>query len=148
MFALFFVPATRRQSYSESRLPIGIDIDQPARLIFFLLRLHHQRNRNDSVVLKLKEKLGLKQLIGESPAWLAEIKKIPVVAQCDASVLITGETGTGKEMVARAIHHLSPRSGKPFVAVNCGAFQRIWSRTNCSATSPERSLAPPRLLWG
>jgi two-component system response regulator GlrR len=87
-----------------------------------LWRLCQRRSQDDPVVRKLKEKLGLKQLVGESPAWLAEIKKVPAVAQCDASVLITGETGTGKEMVARAIHHLSPRSAKPFVAVNCGGI--------------------------
>ena len=70
----------------------------------------------------LKERLGLKQIIGESPAFVAEIKKIPLVAKCDAGVLITGETGTGKEVCARAIHYLSSRSPKPFIPVNCGAI--------------------------
>lgn len=70
----------------------------------------------------LKEVPGLRPLVGESPAFLAMIEKIPLVARCDASVLITGETGTGKELIARAIHHLSPRAGNPFLAVNCGAI--------------------------
>jgi DNA-binding NtrC family response regulator len=70
----------------------------------------------------LKEKLGLKRLIGESPAFLSQTRKLPLVARCDAGVLIVGETGTGKEVCARAIHYLSPRSGKPFIPINCGAI--------------------------
>jgi two-component system, NtrC family, response regulator GlrR len=76
----------------------------------------------NTLVLELKEKLGLKQLIGESPAFIAEIEKLPPLARCDATVLITGETGTGKEMFARAIHFLSPRSPKSFSPLNCGAI--------------------------
>ncbi len=64
----------------------------------------------------------LRQLIGESPAFLNEIQKISTVAECDASVLLLGETGTGKELCARAIHYLSPRRSKPFIPVNCGAI--------------------------
>lgn len=70
----------------------------------------------------LTEKLGLQQLIGKSPVFVAEINKIPVLAKSDISVLISGETGTGKEMVARAIHYLSERADKPFIPVNCGAI--------------------------
>ncbi len=75
-----------------------------------------------TLISKLKEELGLKQLVGDSPVFLKEIKKIPVMAKCDASVLISGETGTGKELCARAIHYLSPRSSKPFIPISCGAI--------------------------
>jgi DNA-binding NtrC family response regulator len=61
-------------------------------------------------------------LIGESKSFLQVIEKISGIACSDAVVLITGETGTGKELVARAIHYQSPRQGKPFIPLNCGAL--------------------------
>ncbi len=70
----------------------------------------------------MREKLGLRTLIGESECFISEVKKIPPIAETDSTVLITGETGTGKEVFARAIHYLSARRGKPFLPVNCGAI--------------------------
>jgi DNA-binding NtrC family response regulator len=64
----------------------------------------------------------LKQLIGESPAFLQQSNRIPLIAGCEANVLILGETGTGKELYARAIHYRSRRAGRPFMPVNCGAI--------------------------
>ncbi len=61
-------------------------------------------------------------LIGRSRGMLSVYKQIAQAASSDAGVLVTGETGTGKELVARAIHRHSARSGHPFVAVNCGAL--------------------------
>jgi DNA-binding NtrC family response regulator len=87
-----------------------------------LMRLADQARRARSPIQNLKDKLGLQQFIGESEVLMQEVAKIPKVAQSDASVLITGETGTGKEMVARAIHYLSPRSKQAFIPVNCGAI--------------------------
>ena len=65
---------------------------------------------------------GLEALIGESEPFVRVLDRIPRLADADAPVLITGETGTGKELVARAIHYRSPRKGKPFVPLNCGAM--------------------------
>jgi two-component system response regulator GlrR len=70
----------------------------------------------------LKAKVGVRLLIGESPIFLAEVRKIPLLAGCDGRVLILGQSGTGKELFARAIHYLSPRMTHPFVAVSCGAI--------------------------
>ncbi len=70
----------------------------------------------------LTDKRGLPQLLGQSPRFLAELNKLPLVARSDISVLISGETGTGKEMVARVLHYLSPRKEKCFVPLNCGAI--------------------------
>ena len=61
-------------------------------------------------------------IIGESPAMQAIFDLIPEVAHSDSSVMIMGETGTGKELVAKAIHARSPRSKGPFIAINCGAI--------------------------
>ncbi len=51
-----------------------------------------------------------------------QLASLPIVAQCDASVLILGESGTGKEVFTRAIHYLSPRASRPLIPVNCGAI--------------------------
>jgi two-component system, NtrC family, response regulator GlrR len=61
-------------------------------------------------------------LVGESESFVRAIKNIRPLAQSDATVLIYGETGTGKELFARAIHYHSPRRNKPFIPVNCAAL--------------------------
>ena len=61
-------------------------------------------------------------MIGESLAFRAAMRLIAKMAACDAAVLIEGETGTGKEIAARAIHYEGSRRERPFVPVNCGAL--------------------------
>jgi transcriptional regulator with PAS, ATPase and Fis domain len=80
------------------------------------------RDPSEEILSSLKEKLGLRKLIGKNAALLAEVNRIPLIARCDANVLIVGETGTGKEIFARSIHYLCRRAAKPFVAVSCGAI--------------------------
>jgi two-component system response regulator GlrR len=80
--------------------------------------------RSDACCTDVRELLNprVQGLIGNSPAFLKQVSKLPTIAGCDAGVLILGETGTGKEVCAQAIHYLSARASKPWVAVNCGAI--------------------------
>ncbi len=71
---------------------------------------------------KLDAMYSVDDIVSRSPAFQRTLGILPQIAQSGSTVLITGESGTGKELVARAIHNLSQRSGKPFVAVNCGAL--------------------------
>jgi two-component system response regulator HydG len=71
---------------------------------------------------QLEQKTRFDNIIGQSKPMQAVFDTIRQVAAQDASVLLCGETGTGKELVAKAIHAKSPRSGHPFVAINCGAL--------------------------
>jgi transcriptional regulator with PAS, ATPase and Fis domain len=73
---------------------------------------------------KLSSKYSFDRIIGTSPAIAAAINLARRVAGTDTTVLILGETGTGKEVFAEAIHQASPRSAKPFVAINCSAFSK------------------------
>ena len=68
------------------------------------------------------DRFGVGNLIGQSPAMVEVYKLVARVAGLDTTVLIQGETGTGKELVARAIHHASPRADGPFVVVDCSAL--------------------------
>jgi DNA-binding NtrC family response regulator len=69
-----------------------------------------------------KREHHLQALIGSSPAFVAALRRIPTLGSSNATVLIQGETGTGKELFARALHYSSARSAAAFVPVNCGAL--------------------------
>lgn len=90
---------------------------------------HHQaaiRPEGAEKMIRLTEPVRaedrIEGIIGRSPALRAVLDHLKIVAPTDSTVLILGETGTGKELVARALHHQSTRSGKPFVRVNCAAI--------------------------
>lgn len=76
-------------------------------------------SNNPNSQVQLVAKLNL---LGDSPAFRGLLGQIERFARCDATVLIDGETGTGKELAARAIHYLSPRGDGPFIPINCGAI--------------------------
>ena len=65
---------------------------------------------------------GIEEMVGTSAALRAVLKQVDIVAPTESTVLILGETGTGKELIARAVHNRSQRSSRPFVSVNCAAL--------------------------
>lgn len=71
---------------------------------------------------ELAARYSFEDIIGRSPAMARLFEILPQVAESSSTVLLEGASGTGKELFARAIHNLSPRAGKPFVAVNCAAL--------------------------
>jgi len=94
----------------------------PFRWITFVQDLR-ERDRIESIVdADAEVKQGFEEIIGTSAALKRILRQVEVVAPTDANVLILGETGTGKELVARAIHRLSPRKNCPFVTLNCAAI--------------------------
>jgi DNA-binding NtrC family response regulator len=86
-------------------------------------RLRAENVRLRQYVERLVYEAPRYQLIGPSPAMQKVIQLIEKVAPTDATVLVRGESGTGKELVARALHHNSPRRGRPLVTINCAALQ-------------------------
>ncbi|MFM9917576.1 MAG: sigma 54-interacting transcriptional regulator [Rhizobacter sp.] len=71
---------------------------------------------------EIRREHDFEEMVGNSPALLALLQQVELVARTDATVLIQGETGTGKELIARALHNSGPRRARPLVKVNCGAI--------------------------
>jgi len=80
------------------------------------------QDENEALIKGQRARGKLGNIIGHSERMQSVYQMIETVAQVQSTVLITGGSGTGKELVARAIHDLSPRAQKPFVSINCGAF--------------------------
>ena len=86
------------------------------------LRARQLRQQNLQLSAQLGEQQQLVELIGYAPCMQQLFARITRVAGSDVTVLISGESGTGKELAARALHQLSPRRDRPFIAINCGAI--------------------------
>jgi transcriptional regulator with GAF, ATPase, and Fis domain len=94
---------------------------QAALIVSNALLLNELRHDNKRLNDRL-EQYRFGEIVGTSPPMQQVFRKVEKIAPTDISVLITGETGTGKELIAREIHVRSPRAGKPFVTINCGAI--------------------------
>ncbi|MBV8557181.1 MAG: sigma-54-dependent Fis family transcriptional regulator, partial [Planctomycetaceae bacterium] len=96
-----------------------------AELEVILKRIAERRdlaNKASALETRLKAAEGTPMLIGDTPAMQSVRRLIETIAPTDASVMILGETGTGKELVARSLHEKSRRAGLTFIPVNCGAL--------------------------
>ena len=94
----------------------GTDIDDRKQV--------EQRIRNENLALReqIDQAFMFEEIVGTSPALQSVLSSVVKVAPTDSAVLLTGETGTGKELIARAIHKRSQRAGRAFVSVNCAAL--------------------------
>lgn len=125
----------RRKDGTEFPVDIMLGpVDSPeGRLVLAVIRDLSQKQEAEEALRRseeerryLEEELvtthGFEEIIGESPGLKRVLKQVEQVAPTDATVLILGETGTGKELIARAIHDLSPRRERAFVKLNCSAI--------------------------
>jgi DNA-binding NtrC family response regulator len=114
------VEAMKRGAYDFVTKPVNID--RLEMLIRRALRERATQKENAELKERVQRSESLDTMIGRSPTMVEVFDTIKQVAPSRATVLIEGESGTGKELAARAIHHLSPRAGKKFVAVHCMAL--------------------------
>ncbi len=99
-----------------------IDFNRLKSILQNAAELRQTRTELEVTRRQLRNKGQLGSLVGSSKKMAEVFHLVEMVAPSTASVLITGESGTGKELVARTIHDLSPRKGKPFIAINCAAI--------------------------
>jgi DNA-binding NtrC family response regulator len=99
-----------------------VNLDEVELVIQRALNSRSIEAENVNLHERLDQKFGLENMIGESPGMLQVFETVRQVAASRTTVLITGETGTGKELIAQAIHNLSPRKNGPFVAVHAAAL--------------------------
>jgi DNA-binding NtrC family response regulator len=125
---LLVSPPAARQPLPEGADDFVILPFQPGELRLRMSRLSAAEpdrtlsRRDDESIREIRARCRMEVVIGESTPLRDAIKKVPRLGASEANVLITGETGTGKELFARAIHYASARHARPFVPLNCAAL--------------------------
>src|SRR5262249_40027766 len=101
---------------------IAVAIDNAS--LYQTLKMSEARLRDEVAILSREREVlhRFSEIVGSSPAMEKVLRLVESALSSPITVLLQGETGSGKEVIARAIHFHSPRHEKPFVAVNCGAF--------------------------
>jgi len=99
-----------------------LDLKQLRAVVDTASRNQHLRRANAELSRRLDEKFGFEGVIGNSPQMHDVVDRLRRIAPTDATILIQGDTGTGKELIAQAIHQNSPRKKRPFVGLNCAAL--------------------------
>ena len=116
---------------------MGVDLTKNSAGHHFFSASDHSNNSSLSANYE-NVRHTLSEIKGESEAMEKVLQTVSKVARSDSPVLINGDSGTGKELIARAIHRLSPRVSRRFVAINCSAILRepsrirvVWSQKGC-----------------
>jgi transcriptional regulator with GAF, ATPase, and Fis domain len=111
-----------RDLFQQDTLRILTVFSSQASLIVANALLLNELRVDNKRLSERLEQYRFGEIVGTSPPMQQVFRKVEKIAATDISVLITGETGTGKELIAREIHNRSPRAGKPFITINCGAI--------------------------
>ena len=118
------VAVTAMKSGAEDYVPKPFDNDEMRLVVTRALDRTRLAREHRLLLDRVKREYGFESLIGAGPAMRRIFEQIQKVAETDLSVLVRGESGSGKELVAQALHQRSPRAERPFVAVNCAAISR------------------------
>ncbi len=111
-----------RELFEEATLRVLTVFSSQASLIVANALLLDELRVDNRKLQDRLEQYRFGEIVGTSPPMQQVFRRVEKLAASDVSVLITGETGTGKELIAREIHNRSPRAGKPFITINCGAI--------------------------